>query len=294
LLLAALAMIGLFPAMSLFVFREQIKLVTDSCMASTMLFGLAAAVLSASHTVSREMRNGTVLLLLSKPVKRYTFIMSKIAGICLALTLFVIVCNVATLISLRVAKDQFRLDYFTLYSYFILIFLAGAYGGLRNFLAGVSFSASTSLALLVIFPVFGAVINFIPVNGSMLYLHFEFVSALILILFAIWIMGAVTVVLSTRLDVVPNLCVCSLIFFLGLISNYLFGEIAEESFWAAVIYAILPNWQFFWLADVLGNDQQIPISYLLWSAVYAVLYIVFACTVAAFMFQEKELAKETI
>ena len=36
-LLAALIMIGLFPYFSMFVFRQQIRLVCDSAMATTML-----------------------------------------------------------------------------------------------------------------------------------------------------------------------------------------------------------------------------------------------------------------
>jgi len=78
LLVTALVLIGHFPSMSLFVFREQIKLVIDSAMATTLVFGLFAAVLCASHTVSREMRNGTALLLLSKPVYRSSFILAKL------------------------------------------------------------------------------------------------------------------------------------------------------------------------------------------------------------------------
>ena len=70
-LLGALVVIGHTPWAAIFVFYEQLKLVVDSFMATSLLFGLVIAVLSASHTVAREMRNGTVLLLLSKPVFRW-------------------------------------------------------------------------------------------------------------------------------------------------------------------------------------------------------------------------------
>ena len=91
-LLAALIMIGLFPYFSMFVFRQQIRLVCDSSMATTMLFGLFAAVLCSARTISREMKNGTVLLLMSKPVSRFAFVISKVIGILVSLTIFVLVC----------------------------------------------------------------------------------------------------------------------------------------------------------------------------------------------------------
>ena len=59
-LLAGLVLIGSYPSAALFVFSEQLKLVVDSSMATGLIFGLLIAVLSASHTVTREMRNGTV------------------------------------------------------------------------------------------------------------------------------------------------------------------------------------------------------------------------------------------
>ena len=86
-LLCALVLIAHFPSMALFVFFEQLKLVVDSSMATSLFFGLLCAVLCASNTVSRELRNGSVLLLLSKPVPRALFILAKIAGIVAAAAL---------------------------------------------------------------------------------------------------------------------------------------------------------------------------------------------------------------
>ena len=63
LLMCAVLLIANFPFVAIFVFYDQVKLVVDSSMATTMLFGLFAAVLCSSNTVSREMRDGTVLLL---------------------------------------------------------------------------------------------------------------------------------------------------------------------------------------------------------------------------------------
>ena len=105
--LVGLVLIGILPMFSMFVFREQIKLVVDSAMATTMVLGLIAAALCSSHTITREMRNGTVLLLLSKPVPRYTFIVAKLIGVTMALTVFTFSFLAAAFVAIMIARDQF-------------------------------------------------------------------------------------------------------------------------------------------------------------------------------------------
>ncbi len=119
--------------------------------------------------------------------------------------------------------------------------------------------------------------------------------ALVLVFFSVSMMAAITVVFATRLDLVANLTVCSLIFFLGLISSYLFlGDTGSSTLNAIckVFYAILPNWQFFWLADALATKKAIPASYLLWSGIYVVLYVALCTMWAVVAFQSKEIAKD--
>jgi len=292
LLCSAAILIGLFPTFSLFVFREQIKLVMDSSMATTMVFGLIAAVLCASHTVSREMRNGTVLLLLSKPVPRRNFILAKIAGITAALTIFVLICNISSLISMRVACDQFRLDFTTMYIYYGLIALSCVFGAVRNYISRKSFASSAVMGMLISITLFGIVLAFIPVNSESVPEYKDVIPALVLLFFSVWMMGVITVALSTRLDIVANLTVCSVLFFSGLISDYFFGKGAEDSIFSAssFFYALIPNWQFFWLADALASRRHIPIEYLLWAGIYCILYMSFCSYIAVMLFKNREVA----
>ena len=91
----------------------------------------------------------TALLLLAKPVPRWTFLHAKLAGVLAALTLFVFACNAATLVSLRVAKDQFRLDFPAFYGYYLLMLAAMGYGAWRNYYAHKSFAAAAATAMFV-------------------------------------------------------------------------------------------------------------------------------------------------
>ena len=291
LFLGAIILVGLFPSLSLFVFREQLKLVVDSSMATTLLFGLVAAVFCASNAVSREISNGTALLLLSKPVTRWSFIIAKIAGIVLALTLFVFICNISTLISLRVAKDQFELDYSTFYIYYGMIIAGLGWGALRNFYARKSFSASSLISLSFLIPLTLLIVSFIPVEGRLEGVHTEVIPALILLFFAVWVMVAITVMLSSKLDITANLLVSSLLFFFGLVADYFFGASAGSFSLSALLYALIPNWQFFWMADALANKQQIPWEYVAWTAVYITFYISMCTVIAVTLFNDKEIAE---
>ena len=59
-------------------------------------------------------------------------------------------------------------------------------------------------------------------------MDWRLVPAGILILFALWILAALALACSTRLDTIPTLAVCSAFFLIGLMSDYFFGRRAES------------------------------------------------------------------
>src|SRR5580692_11689308 len=70
-----------------FAFGDEPKLVKNSTLAVTLLVGLLGAVLSASASLAREIRSGTALAVLSKPVGRAGFLLAKYLGLAAGLTL---------------------------------------------------------------------------------------------------------------------------------------------------------------------------------------------------------------
>ncbi|OGV69160.1 MAG: hypothetical protein A3K19_15445 [Lentisphaerae bacterium RIFOXYB12_FULL_65_16] len=296
-LLSALTLIGIYPIFTLFVFREQVKLVVDSAMATTMLFGWVAAVLSASHAIAREINNGTALLVLSKPVQRPIFILGKIAGILFALVVFWFLTSLATLIAVRIAKDQFWLDNRVLAIYFAALALSCAAGGVRNYVARSSFPMSAVLSMLVILPAAAVIIYFLPGKEGMQgpgAFAWHIVPALILILYSVWAMGTLATALSTRFELVPNLLLCSVVFVVGLMSDYVLGRHAEGSWLAATLYASIPNWQLFWMADALAAKTTVPIAYVLWGGAYISLFILLFLVLAVMMFWRREVGTQSL
>src|SRR5271155_166755 len=70
-----------------FAFGDEPKLVKNSVLAVMLLAGLLGAVLTASASLAREIRSGTALVVLSKPIGRAQFLLAKFAGLALALAM---------------------------------------------------------------------------------------------------------------------------------------------------------------------------------------------------------------
>ena len=102
---------------------------------------------------------------------------------------------------------------------------------------------------------------------------------------------AIALACATRLELIPTLAVCTGVFLLGLVTDYFFGTRADEgSVWANVIYAVLPNWQLFWMADALEPGKMIPWSYVGKALGYVAGYLVASLALALLLFEDRELS----
>lgn len=118
------------------------------------------------------------------------------------------------------------------------------------------------------------------------------IPAAVLILFALWILAAIAVACSTRLDVIPTLAICSAFFLVGIMSDYLFGRPAKQGvWWASVLYTISPNWQLLWLADALDTGRSIfHWDYVAKAFTYVLGYVGAALSIAVVLFEDRELS----
>src|SRR3954451_22421034 len=117
-----------------FAFGDEPKLVKNSTLAVMLLAGLFGAVLSASASLGREIRSGTALAVLSKPVGRAQFLLAKYVGLVLALTLMTYVNLVAALLTSRMAFDAYgSVDMLALGLFAGGLVVAYLLGGFSNF-----------------------------------------------------------------------------------------------------------------------------------------------------------------
>ena len=291
-LLTALVLIGTLPAFTLFVFREQEKLVTDTALATMLAFGWTLAVLIASHTVTREIQRGTAMLLLSKPVTRFTFILGKNLGMFGALGIFCLLTGTATIFTLRVAADQFNFHQPGFFVYFGAILISCGIGGIVNFVRRSSFPMAAVLALTGLLPAATLAYRWLPVQGEAVSYRWQVLPALILIAFAVGTLGVLAVALSTRLRLLPNMLVCGVAFAMGLVSDYLLAEIAADNLLVAALHTAIPNWQLFWMADALAAGKNIPLAYVGLGAAYFLMFTVLFMTLGTLFFAHREVGEQ--
>jgi ABC-type transport system involved in multi-copper enzyme maturation permease subunit len=276
-----------------FAFDDDPKLAKDSVLAVMLLAGLLGAVLCASASLAREIRAGTALAVLSKPVGRAQFLLAKYAGLAGALTVLTFVNLLAALLSSRMAYDAYGdTDWIALLIFYGAIALAYGMGAFSNFFLRRPFVSDAVLSLVLTTTLAFVLINFIGKEGKPQVfgegIDWRMAQASLLILFALWILAGLAIVCSTRLDVIPTLAICSGMFLLGILSDYLFSK--QTSWWASVLYTVLPNWQVFWTADALEEGKHIPWSYIGTALAYVVAYVGAAMAAGLFLFEDRELS----
>src|SRR5262252_2910938 len=117
-----------------FAFGDEPKLVKNSTLAVMLLAGLLGAVLSASSSLARELRTGTALAVLAKPVGRAQFLLAKYTGLILALALLTYVNLIAALLASRMAFDAYgSTDLFAVRLFALALVVAYLLGGFSNF-----------------------------------------------------------------------------------------------------------------------------------------------------------------
>jgi ABC-type transport system involved in multi-copper enzyme maturation permease subunit len=215
-----------------FAFGDEPRLVKNSTLATMLLAGLFGAVLSASASLARELRSGTALAVLSKPVGRAQFLLAKYAGLVAALSVMTYVNLVAALLASRMAFDAYgSTDLFALGLFVAAIAAAYGLGGFSNFFLRRPFVSDAMLSLVVMATIGFLVISCFDKQGEpqtfAANVDWRLVPAGLLVLFALWILAAIALACSTRLDMVPTLAVCSGLFLVGIMSDYLFGRKAD-------------------------------------------------------------------
>ena len=279
-----------------FAFGDEPKLVKNSVLAVMLLAGLFGAVLSASSSLAREIRTGTALAVLSKPVGRAQFLIAKFVGVAAALTLMTYINTVAALLTSRMSFDAYGdTDISALLIFGGAVVLAYLLGGFSNYFLRRPFVSDTVLAMVVLISVAAFfIIQFTHQEQSLwtvAKVDWRMVPAATLILFALFILTALAIACSTRFDTIPTLAICSAIFLVGLMSDYLFGRHAQTSWLSSVLYSVVPNWQLFWLADALETDKQIfAWGYVAKGLMYMIGYAGAALAVATALFEERELS----
>jgi len=216
--------------------HDQVRMVRDMGLTTSTLCGLIVVLFSASTSVTEEIEKKTAMTVLSKPVTRGRFIVGKYLGILATSALAVGLVGFLTILIIN---------------YFTIIPLQGEHLSTRD---PIKRSAVLNRLLLA------------RIENFSLMTHGIFLAFL-----QISVIGAISVAIATRAGTVFNVVLCSLVYIVGHIGNWIHSLITKASDLAAssgtvsvlgrtfgetvwkIFYAIIPNLENFNATLSLGT-----------------------------------------
>lgn len=120
------------------------------------------------------------------------------------------------------------------------------------------------------------------------------IPGLVLAFYEAVVMAAISVAISTRLAMLPNLVICGSIYVLGhlgpLIVKSSAGEIVFVKFIGRLISIVLPVLDHYEIEGAIAGASAVPTEYLLLALVYSLLYCAAAMLLALLFFEDRDLA----
>jgi ABC-type transport system involved in multi-copper enzyme maturation permease subunit len=108
------------------------------------------------------------------------------------------------------------------------------------------------------------------------------------------VLTAISVAISTRLGMLPNLAICGSIYALGhlgpLIVQSSVGQNEFVAFFGQLIALVLPVLDHFNIQAAVAGGVRVPPDYLAWAALYCALYSAVAMLFALILFEDRDLA----
>jgi ABC-type transport system involved in multi-copper enzyme maturation permease subunit len=120
------------------------------------------------------------------------------------------------------------------------------------------------------------------------------VPGLVLAFMEVVVLTALSVAISTRLPMLPNLLICVAIFALGHLGPVIVQSSAGQnefvSFFGQLVALVLPMLEVFDIQAAVAGGKQVPLDYLGWALLYCILYSTVAMLLALILFEDRDLA----
>lgn len=248
-----------------FAFEDETKMYVDCSLSTILLAGLFITIWSAATSVSEEVEAKTAMTLLSKPIMRWQFILGKYLGIAQAAMWLVVVEA--------------------------LIFLPATY-----FKYGYD-QKETGKGKMELFE-WTTLGQF---DFQILFFHPERLEAAVsvipgvaLVFMQIIVIGAVSVMLSTRLPLLVNVVTCIAIYMVGHLTPVLVASGGDQlvfvQFIGQLFASVLPALEGFDTSAAVATGKDIPAVYIGTTAIYSLCYIGIAMLLAFILFEDHDLA----
>jgi hypothetical protein len=291
----ALLLFLISPSLSMYTMDDDNKLLREIGLSTLFLTSLFVAIFAASSAVSTEIENKTIMTVLTKPVRRPVFVVAKFLGVVAAVALAHYICTVALLLAIRHGVLETASD---THDWTVIASAVAVAGGtvllstFFNYAYDWKFSATAVVVGSALATVALAFVVFIDrtwaFNPSNNGINAVDIYGSILLFMAAVVIAALAVAVSTRFNIIVTLSACVGIFLLGLISDYVFGRLAETYVWANIGRYLVPNLQVFWISDAIYEGSRVPLRYIFISGSYALCYAAAILALAVALFQRRQ------
>ena len=316
-LVVATLFVVLSNPFSAYTLQDDQRMFVDIGLSTIFIGGAILAAFIASNVLTREIDNRTVLTVVSKPVSRPVFVIGKYVGVVAAQTLVMVFLALVFMIVeihgvRQNASDLWHVPALLL-GFGALVLGVGA-GVWCNYFYGFVFSSTfivlTTPLLLIAYGLcllFGP--DFTPRAPSSAF-EGQLWIAIFVLFVGEFVLTAIALAASTRLGQVLTLVTTIGFFVLGLLSDWLLGRrlvrldeivssleeagaspstgLLVEQWALSVAYAVVPNFQVFWLADAITQKSPIPATYIVATVPYGMALVVVALGLAIVLFQRRE------
>lgn len=290
-LISALLLAGLLPALDYLSFLEKRRLVADSLLALSFCAGVFAAVAGAGSALGDQLRGGSASLVLSKPVSRFRFVAGQALGQAAALLPYWVCLGTAVLWGSRVAYHDYWPD--TLGTAVYVAALAGALlaAAVANYLLRRPFGPTAVVSLAVLLPAAFWLLLRVGYRGhgsdGAALVDWHLLPAVALLYPALLLASAVALLASLWLDLAPAMLVTFGVFVAGLATDHLLSGCPRPA--AAVAAGLLPSWQRLWVADALAVGV-VPWDFVLRAGAAAIAQAVALVLVTVAVVERREVA----
>ena len=247
-----------------FAFEDETKMYIDCSLSTMLLAGLFVTIWTAATSISEEVEAKTAMTMLSKPIMRWQFILGKYLGIVQAAMWMTIVLSLVFLPA-------------TYYKY--------GYDQKEVGKGRMEMFEWTKLGSL---------------DWDILFFHPDRLEAAVsvipgiaLVFMQVIVIGAVSVMLSTRLPLLVNVVTCIAIYMVGHLTPQLVAakdQLVFVQFVGQLFASILPALESFDTSAAVATGKDIPSSYIGLAAVYSLCYIAIAMLLAFILFEDHDLA----
>lgn len=261
LLLFALIVIGNSAFLAKFSFQEEFQMLKDVALGAMSVFLSLLAILATAMLLPRDLEDRTIFTILSKPVPRYEYLLGKLLGVFILLTLSTIIMGMLFLGVLFLREQAAFAE--------TRASLSGSPQELAAALAEVSKGAFTW--------------DLIPAMAILL-VKALLLSSLTLLVSTFATSGIFAILVSTSAYFIGHLQVTAREYWMSGVGIHWWTRV-----FTAIVALIFPDLQAFNLTDDIVAGTPLPMALFWQSVMLGGAYVAVYYAVACFLFQNREL-----